>query len=175
MKLGVITLIGLAGLLVAGGALGYTQYRNLFPAVSNEVVRLTPAKRTVLARLRAEKKFQPNDYPPLGYTGMATPEDEATANIAVNGVIDGILVQRDDHLSAKYVSGLIGKGMHSVDLLETEDRDRTGDYMIEIWYLAGFKGATGRFAYGSAFKAPPGYGEPLPPGWTSPDHPRPIR
>jgi len=64
--------------------------------------------------------------------------------------------------------------MKAVDLLETEDRDRTQDYLLEIWYILGFKGATGRFAYGSAFVPPKGYGEPLPPGWTSPDHPRPI-
>ncbi len=65
--------------------------------------------------------------------------------------------------------------MKRVNLLETEDRDRTGDYMIEIWYLLGFKGATGRFAYGASFKRPAGYGEPLPPGWKSPTEPRPIR
>ncbi len=65
--------------------------------------------------------------------------------------------------------------MKSVNLLETEDRDRTGGYMLEIWYLLGFKGATGRFAYGSYYTKPPGYAEPLPPGWTAPDNPRPIR
>jgi hypothetical protein len=59
-------------------------------------------------------------------------------------------------------------------MLETEDRDRAQGYLLEIWYIVGFKGATGRFAYGSAYQKPEGYGEPLPPGWTAPDHPRPI-
>ena len=58
--------------------------------------------------------------------------------------------------------------MKRVNLLETEDRDRTAGYMIEIWYILGFKGATGQFAYGSAFPVPHGYAESLPPGWKSP-------
>jgi hypothetical protein len=147
----------------------------LFPSPSTEVVKLDPAKRATLKRLRAEKKFQPNDYPPLGYTGMATPEDEATANAALDGVIDGILTLPDGPVPAKTVSDLFGTAMTQVDLLETEDRDQTQGYLLEIWYIMGFKGATGRFAYGSAFPVPKGYGEPLPPGWTAPDHPRPIR
>jgi len=64
--------------------------------------------------------------------------------------------------------------MKPIKLLATEDRERAMGYMLEIWYLLGFKGATGRFAYGSAFQNPPGYGEPLPPGWRSPTEPRPI-
>jgi len=58
--------------------------------------------------------------------------------------------------------------------MRTEDRDRTQGYMLEIWYLLGFKGSTGLFQYGSAFKIPQGYGEPLPPGCVSPTQPRPI-
>jgi len=64
--------------------------------------------------------------------------------------------------------------MREVDTLMTEDRDRTQDYMLEVWYILGFKGATGHFAYGSAYPKPDGYGEPLPRGWTAPDKPRPI-
>lgn len=58
--------------------------------------------------------------------------------------------------------------------LATEDRDRTGDYLLEVWYILGFKGATGRFATGVAYSRLSGYSEPLPPGWTAPDQPRPI-
>jgi len=64
--------------------------------------------------------------------------------------------------------------MGEVDLLATEDRERTQEYMVEIWYSLGFKDATGVYAYGGAFRTPDGYGEPLPPGWTAPDEPRPI-
>jgi len=64
--------------------------------------------------------------------------------------------------------------MDTVRLLETEDRDRTAGYMLEVWWLLGFKGATGRFAHGSAYPVPAGHGEPLPPGWTASDKPRRI-
>lgn len=155
--------------------LGYRawQFSRLWPKPSTEVVQLTPAKRIKLQRLRSEAKFGSNNYPPLGYTGAATPEDQAQAAAAVNGVIDAVLAQPNGPIHAKTVSGLIGNGMRSVETLETEDRDRTGGYMLEVWYLLGFKGATGRFAYGSASIKPAGYGEPLPPGWTAPDRPRP--
>ena len=64
--------------------------------------------------------------------------------------------------------------MRDVAMLETKDRDRTQGYMLEIWYILGFKGPTGHFGYGSAYRKPDGYGEPLPPGWLAPDMPRRI-
>lgn len=92
----------------------------------------------------------------------------------MNGAIDAVLAQPDGPLSAKIVSSQIGKGMREVNTLATEDRERTQKYMVEVWHLLGFKGVTGRFAYGSAYPLPKGYGEPLPPGWAAPDRPRPI-
>jgi hypothetical protein len=159
------------------GLIGFRlwQYSQLWPKVSKEIVEITPEKRLLLEHLKAETKFLPNDYPPLGYTGTPTVEDQAQATAAVNRVIDLILAQPDGPIRAKSVSDLIGTAMKSVNKLETEDRDRTGGYMIEVWYILGFKGPTGRFAYGSAYNMPPGYGEPLPPGWTAPDKPRPIK
>jgi hypothetical protein len=139
-----------------------------------ETVHLNAEKRHALIRLRDEKKFEPHDFPPLGYQGIATPEEGAIARAAVNDVIEAILSLEDGPVTATTVSELAGRGMERVNQLETEDRDRTADYMIEIWYLLGFKGATGQFTYGAAFQRPEGYGEPLPPGWKSPTHPRPI-
>lgn len=160
--------------LVAGGAVAWQKYSRLFPKASNEVVQLDARKREILSQLRAEKKFGPDDYPPLGYTGVATPEEGVVARSAVNDVLDSILSRENGPIPAKMVSDLIRRGMKRVNLLETEDRDRTSDYMIEIWYILGFRGATGQFAYGSAFPKPTGYGEPLPRGWKSPTEPRPI-
>jgi hypothetical protein len=71
------------------------QYSLLFPPPSTEVVQLTPEKRVHLLRLRAETKFQPNEYPPFFYTGAETPEDGARAAAAVNDVIDAVLAQSD--------------------------------------------------------------------------------
>ncbi|MFA6115358.1 MAG: DUF4844 domain-containing protein [Sphingomonas sp.] len=165
---GVIALASITGF----GALG--QRAALFPTVSTETVQLTAVIRARLRSLKAEHKFQPNNYPPLGYVGVETSEEEKLAVAAVDRVIDNILGQHNAPIAAEKVSALIGEGMQQVDQLATEDRDRTAGYMIEIWYILGFKGATGRFAYGSAYPRPSGYGEPLPPGWTSPDHPRRI-
>ena len=137
-------------------------------------MQLNADKRHALIRLRDEKKFEPLEYPPLGYTGIASPEEGVIARAAVNDVIGSILSRADGPIDAETVSEFIGRGMKRVGQLETEDRDRTADYMIEIWYLLGFRSATGRFAYGAAFPRPDGYGEPLPPGWKSPTEPRPI-
>lgn len=167
-------LILLAAGLLTAGTVGWWKFTGLFPKLTQESVLLNAANRNALERLREEEKFEPHDYLPLGYTGVATREDGATARLAVNETIDAILSREDGPISAKTVTGLIGRAMKRVNLLDTEDRDRTGDYMIEIWYLLGFKGATGRFAYGAAFPRPTGYGEPLPPGWKSPSEPRPI-
>jgi hypothetical protein len=128
----------------------------------------------MLNSLRAEAKFGPHAFPPLGYTGAATPRDKDVATRAVNDMISGVLAHPDGAITAKEVSRLIAKVMRQVDLLDTEDRDRAGDYMIEVWYILGFRGATGHFAYGSAFPRWPGFEEPLPPGWKSPSEPRHI-
>ena len=172
--------IVIAGSVLAMAVASFVGFRvwqisRLWPAASTEVVQLTQDRRVSLGRLRSEAKFGPNDYPPLGYTGAATPEDQALGTSAVNSVIDAVLAEPNGPIQAKTVSDLIGKAMRKVDLLETEDRDRTQGYMLEIWYLLGFKGATGRFAYGGTTPYSSGLGEPLPPGWTAPDKPRPIR
>jgi hypothetical protein len=152
-------LAAIAALIVVAAAYAgflYWQYARLFPQASTEVVELTPAKRAVLERLRAELKFSPHDYPPLGYTGAETLEDRARATAAVNQAIDAVLARPDGPIRAESVIDLIGQGMRAVDTLATEDRDRTQGYMLEVWYILGLKGATGRFAYGSAFRAPAG-------------------
>jgi hypothetical protein len=164
----------LAAALVVAAVVAFIRYRQAFPTPSAEVVQLTPEKRAAIARLRAEPKFVPHDFPPLGYTGAATPEDGAVATAAVDEMLDGVLAKPNGPLEAKAVIPLIGIAMRKVGVLETEDRDRTADYMVEAWYLLGFKGATGRFAHGAAFPRAPGYLEPLPPGWKSPTEPRQI-
>jgi hypothetical protein len=110
----------------------------------------------------------------LGYTGAETTEDRVRATGAVDDVIDTVLAQPDGSVHARDVSRLIGKGMKQVFWLATEDRDRTAGYLVEVWYILGFKGPTGQFVSGSGYFRAEGYSEPLPPGWTAPDRPRPI-
>lgn len=174
MRLFLIVAAGLALAVVAVIGFGYWRYEQLFPKASTEVVQLTPEKRVLIQRLRAETKFLPNDFPPFGYTGAETPADQEQASAAVNSVLDAVLALSDGPIRAAVISGVISRSMREVDELATEDRDRTQGYMLEVWYILGFKGATGLFAYGSAFPMPDGYEEPLPPGWTAPSKPRPI-
>lgn len=176
MRVKVLLIIGgvVAVALTAAAAVAFVRYRQAFPAPSSEVVQLTAEKRAAIRRLRAEAKFGPHEFPPLGYTGVPTPEDRAIATAAVDEMLDAVLARPDGPLEAKAVIDLVGVAIRKVDRLETEDRDRAADYMVEAWYFLGFKGATGRFAYGPAYPRPPGYLEPLPPGWKSPTEPRPI-
>jgi hypothetical protein len=166
------SVLGLAAFVFLG--VRFWQYSRLWPESSAELVQLTPEKRLLLRRLMAEKKFRAHDYPPLGYTGAETREDEARAAAAVNRVIEAVLARSDGPLHAEVPIALMRKGMREVGTLATEDRDRTQGYLREVWYILGFKGPTGLFAYGPAYRKPNGYGEPLPPGWAAPDEPRPI-
>jgi hypothetical protein len=166
------SVLGLAVFVFLG--VRFWQYSRLWHKSSVELVQLTPEKRRLLQRLRAEEKFRANDYPPFGYTGAETREDEARATAAVNQVIEAVLARSDGPLHAEVPITLIKEGMREVGTLATEDRHRTQGYLLEVWYILGFKGPTGLFAYGSAYRRPNGYGEPLPPGWAAPDKPRPI-
>jgi len=97
--------------LVATSATVWWKYSHLFPKPSNETVQLDAHKRDVLSSLRKEEKFEPNEYPPLGYTDVATPEEGVVARAAVNDVLDSILSREDGPISASFVSDLIGRGM----------------------------------------------------------------
>ncbi len=149
----------------------------IFEFVSNAFGRARTNNRSQAASAqspRAGGEIQTSRRPTLGLYRDRDARSGVIARAAVNDVMDSILAREDEPISAKTVSDLIGDGMKRVKQLETEDRDRTADYMMEIWYLLGFKGATGRFAFGAAFQRPEGYGEPLPPGWKSPTEPREI-
>lgn len=174
MRPTLIVALGILFALTAAGASACWTYSRAPTVASTEVVQFDSEKRDRLIQLRSEQKYEPHVYPPLGYTGIATPEEGIVARAAVNDVLDAVLSRTAGPISATEVTALIRRAMKRVDTLETEDRERTAEYMIEVWYLLGFRGATGQFAYGSAFQPPTGYGEPLPPGWKSPSEPRPL-
>ena len=109
------SVLGLAAFVFLG--VRFWQYSRLWPKPSTELVQLTPEKRVLLQRLRAEAKFQPHNYPPLGYTGAETREDEARATAAVNQVIDAVLSNSDGPLSAEVLIALVGKRMREVATL----------------------------------------------------------
>jgi len=110
----------------------------------------------------------------LGYTGTESDQERSIATGAVDTVLLEIISSGTNTIRTATISALIAEAMRAVRALPTEDRDRTAGYLLEIWYIVGFRGATGRFAFGKAYPFPEGYGEPLPPGWTSPTTPRQI-
>lgn len=167
-------LIAISLLFLTGIVGAKVWWSTQFPKSSTELVSLNAGKQAHLEALRRERKFQPDDYPPLGYTGTEDPAEERLAVSAVNKTIDLILSQPTKAVPADLVVERFAKVMDSVDLLPTEDRERTWDYLLEIWYILGFHGNTGLAMHGAAFPVPDGYKEPLPRGWKSPTSPRPI-
>lgn len=160
--------------LLATGAAAWAVARHqaALAPVSEEVVELAPGTRTRLEALRREAKFRPQDFPPPGYPGPDWPEDAPILEAAANDFIEAVLAKPDGPLAARDVSEMMRRPIGRTRWLATGDRDRTADYLIEVWYILGFRGSTGRFAHGAGYLVPPGYAEPLPPGWTAPDRPR---
>lgn len=96
-------LILLASALLAIALAGGWTYSSL-ASEPPEAVHLNAEKRHALIRLRDEMKFEPHDYPPLGYTGVATPEEGVIARAALNDVIEAILSRKDGQVAATTVS-----------------------------------------------------------------------
>lgn len=92
-----------------------------FRAGSSEIVKLSPVARVQLQRLRAEPKFRPHAFPPLGYTGAANSHDQTLASDAVDRVITSILEQPGGVIEARMVAQMFRVAMHKVWLLDTED------------------------------------------------------
>jgi len=111
------------------------------PAAPDETTPLTPAKRERLEALLAARKFQPDRY----YTGIATPEEGVTATATVDDVIRAVLERPDGAVGRRWMIRRFKAALRRVFLLETEDRDRTGSYLAEIWDILGFGGPAGLF------------------------------
>lgn len=138
---------------------------------------LTTTKRARLQALRAEDKLRSNDWPPLGYAGPETPEDGAIVTLTINAVLDEILKLPDGPVTASAISPLLLRADdHVAGTLLTADREQVWGYMLEIWWTLGFKGRIDPSAPppGEFYAPPEGFGESLPPGWTSPLSPRPV-
>ena len=139
-----------------------------------ETIAVSDTAWVRLAALRREPKFIPHEYPPLGYTGADTPEDLAPLTAIVNEAIDQVLALKSDRLSASLARPPLRRAAARTELFATEDRDRVWGYLVEVWYILGFHTPLFVSMYGDAFVIPEGYSEPLPPGWSAPDKPRPI-
>ncbi|WGM46268.1 hypothetical protein KOAAANKH_01136 [Brevundimonas sp. NIBR10] len=159
----------IALVLVAGGALAVRllQERKPEPAPDDETARLTPEIRTRLTALRAEAR----DWT-LG-PDAASPKVVRRVETALNTLIDDILSEPDGPLEAADVAGRLGLGLAALKTAPAPMTALAWGRMIEVWYVLGFRSPTGYFNHDPA-DLPEGWGEPLPPGWTAPDRPRPV-
>ena len=148
----------------AGGAI-WRWWKPKAEPLYEETAVLGPEVRARLEALRAEDKFHAEgDYP-----GPKGPKNRATLSGWVDGVIDDILNEPDGPLEASDVAGRLGLAIGAASKRPHADQDRLHGYLIEIWWILGYRSATGYFPTDGA---PEGWGERLPPGWASPEQPR---
>lgn len=160
--LATLVLLGFA----AGGAI-WRWWRPKAEPLYEERVMLDAALRERLQALRDEDKFWAEE----GYAGPKGPKNRATLSGWVNGVIDDILAEDDGPLEASDVAGRIGLAMGVASKRPAADQARLHGYLVEIWWILGYRSATGYFPTDGA---PEGWGERLPPGWASPEQPRSL-
>lgn len=159
----------LATLVLLAAAAGSVVWRLWKPKAEplyEERILLGDEARARLQALRDEDKFHADDT----YPGPKGPKNRATLSGWVNGVIDDILAEADGPLEASDVAGRLGIAIGAASKRPAADQDRLHGYLIEIWYILGYRSATGYFP--ASEDAPEGWAEPLPPGWTAPDRPR---
>ena len=152
----------------AGGAI-WRYWKPKPEPLYEETAMLDAAMRARLRALRDEDKFWADDAISPPYPGPKGPKNRATLSGWVNGVIDDILAEDDGPLEASDVAGRIGLAMGAASKRPAADQARLHGYLIEIWWILGYRSATGYFPTDGA---PEGWGERLPPGWAAPDRPR---
>ena len=153
----------------AGGAI-WRFWKPKAEPLYEERAMLGAEVRERLQALRDEDKFWADDAISPPYPGPKGPNNRATLSGWVNGVLNDILAEPDGPLEASDVAGRLGIAIGAASKRPAADQTRLHGYLIEIWYILGYRSATGYFP--PAEDAPEGWSEPLPPGWAAPDRPR---
>lgn len=159
----------LATLVLLAAAAGGAAWRFWKPRPAplyEERATLGGEVRARLQALRDEAKFGADGT----YAGPKGPRNRAALSVLVDGVLDDLLAEADGPLEASDVAGRLGIAIGAASKRPAADAARLHGYLIEIWYILGYRSATGYFPPSEA--APEGWAEPLPPGWAAPDRPR---
>ena len=155
------------GLVAIGGA-AWRLIKPKHAPLYEETAMLSPETRARLTALRVEAKFAPEgDYP-----GPKGPKTRARLSTVIDGLLDDILVEPDGPIEASELAGRLGLAVAEVARANAADARRAHGYMLEIWWMFGFRSASGYFTAEDGAGAVEGWADPLPPGWTGPDHPR---
>jgi len=163
--LAAVVLVGFA----AGGALWRLWRPRPVPLYEEQAV-LGGEVRARLQALRDEAKFHPDATLDPPYAGPRGPRNRASLSAFVDGVLDDLLAEPDGPREASDVAGRLGLAIAAAARRPAADAARLHGYLIEIWYILGYRSATGYFP--APDDAPEGWAEPLPPGWAAPDRPR---
>ena len=155
--------------VAAGGAIWRLWKPRSAPLYEERALLGAPI-RAQLRALRDEDKFHADADLSPPYPGPKGPKNRAALSAIVDAVIDDILAEDDGPLEASDVAGRLGVAIGAASKRPAADAARLHGYLIEIWYVLGYRSATGYFP--AADDAPEGWSEPLPPGWTAPDRPR---
>ena len=163
----------LATLVLLAAAAGGAAWRFWKPKpepLYEERVLLGGEIRARLQALRDEAKFGADDSLDPPYPGPKGPRNRVALSAMVDGVLDDLLAEADGWLEASDVAGRLGLAIGAASRRPAADAARLHGYLIEIWYILGYRSATGYFP--PSADAPEGRAEPLPPGWAAPERPR---
>lgn len=151
--------------LVAVGGMAWRLVKPKPVPLYEETARLSPDIRGRLQALRVEAKFAPEgDYP-----GPKGPKTRARLSAVIDDLLDDILSEPDGPIEASDLAGRLGLAVAAVSKRTEADARRAHGYMLEIWWIFGFRSAAGYFTPEDGAGVVDGWAEPLPPGWTSPD------
>ncbi len=135
---GVPIWIGLGAVLAAGCALVFYWME---PRVTEQTIRVTPHMLSELRTLKGVLTFGPTSDGM--YTGVRDLGARAAADAAFAGLIDKLVQELPKHPSKKFLLNEFKRTLSSLDLWDTEDRERAADYCERIMFTVGVKSSDG--------------------------------
>lgn len=158
----------IAMVVLGAFAIGGAVWRTLNPKTTplyEETAQLSPDVRVQLSALRAEAKFAADaDYP-----GPKGPKTRAKLSAVIDELLDDILAEPDGPVEASDLAGRLGLAVAALSKRTEIDARRAHGYMLEVWWIFGFRSAAGYFTVEDGAGAVEGWAEPLPPGWNGPE------
>jgi hypothetical protein len=135
---GVPIWIGLGAVIAAGCALVFYWME---PRVTEQTIQVTPHMLVQLSALRGELNFGPDER--SGYTGVHNPVQRAAADRAFSDLVDKLVKELPKQPSKIFVLNEFKRTLSSLDLSDTEDRERAANHCERIMGVVGIKSSDG--------------------------------